>query len=212
MNLSSASTYALHAVACLAQQGGGPLSVHTIAQERCLPEGFLLKILRALVAARILRSSRGPRGGYRLLRSPAQITLLEILEASDGPIRGEAPPPEVAYGSRDHRARLDAEWVYRRLEEICRTAALELRETLRRVTLAELVRKPKGGLRQGEEEAASQGTPEIADQDEPNSSEQAERVYQRLEEICQTPAEELRETLGRITIAELVGVSPLPRN
>ena len=45
---------------------------------------------------RALASIKGPHGGYRWLSRPADITLLEVIEAIDGPIRGEAPPPEPA--------------------------------------------------------------------------------------------------------------------
>ncbi len=55
-----------------------------------MPERFLLQILRSLVTHGILRSTRGVEGGYSLTRSVTEISLLEIVEAIEGPIHFEA--------------------------------------------------------------------------------------------------------------------------
>src|SRR5258708_958355 len=73
---------------------GAPVASHTIAREHGIPERFLLKVLNPLVSAGILSSLKGPHGGYRLARTASDITLLEVIEAVEGTIRGEAPPPE----------------------------------------------------------------------------------------------------------------------
>src|SRR3954447_17930378 len=92
MKLTRASSYALHAVAYMAaQKEGGPVASHVIAEDRGIPERFLLKVLKPLVSAQILRSVKGPNGGYRLAKAASQITMLEVVEAVDGPIRGDAP-------------------------------------------------------------------------------------------------------------------------
>ena len=54
-----------------------------------MPERFLLQILRNLVTHGILRSSRGVDGGYTLIKDPQEISLLDIIEAIEGPM-GEA--------------------------------------------------------------------------------------------------------------------------
>jgi len=56
-----------------------------------MPERFLLQILRNLVAHGILSSTRGVDGGYTLDRAPEEISLLEIIEAIDGPITPMIP-------------------------------------------------------------------------------------------------------------------------
>jgi Rrf2 family protein len=56
-----------------------------------MPERFLLQVLRTLVNEGLLKSTRGVDGGYRLSRPLSQITLLEIVEAIDGPIQPELP-------------------------------------------------------------------------------------------------------------------------
>ena len=108
MKLTRATSYALHAVVFMATQKQNPIiASHLIAKARGIPERFLLKVLKPLVSVRVLSSVKGPNGGYRLAKLPTQITLLEILEAVDGPIRGVVPPGEMMLelGERDERSR-----------------------------------------------------------------------------------------------------------
>jgi len=56
-----------------------------------MPERFLLQILRNLVAHGILSSTRGVDGGYSLERHPDDISLLELIEAIDGPMNPTLP-------------------------------------------------------------------------------------------------------------------------
>src|SRR5215472_13215628 len=92
MRLTRASSYALHAIVYLAaKKQNEPMPSHLVAQARGIPERFLLKVLKPLVSARVLLSVKGPNGGYRLARPANDITMLDILEAVDGPIRGQAP-------------------------------------------------------------------------------------------------------------------------
>jgi Rrf2 family protein len=57
-----------------------------------MPERFLLQILRSLVTHGILQSTRGVEGGYSLDRDPSEISLLEIIEAIDGPLNSKPIP------------------------------------------------------------------------------------------------------------------------
>src|SRR2546425_7602047 len=92
MKLTRASSYALHAVVYMAaQKQTKPIASHNIARARGIPERFLLKVLKPLADRRILISMKGPNGGYRLARPAEKITLLEIVEAVDGPNRGQGP-------------------------------------------------------------------------------------------------------------------------
>ena len=128
MRLSHASVYAVQALAHLGAAGADrPVTSAAIARARGIPAQFLRKLLRRLVSARILQPHKGPLGGYRLAKPAARITLLEVLEAVEGPLRGEAP---LAVGSRDP---LDA-----RLQEVCAAAAGRVRRLLGRVRLADL--------------------------------------------------------------------------
>lgn len=89
MRLTRASSYALHALAYIASvKQSHPTPSHEIAKAHQIPERFLLKVLKPLVGAGLLHSVKGPRGGYRLARAAREISLLEVIEAVDGPIRG----------------------------------------------------------------------------------------------------------------------------
>jgi Rrf2 family protein len=128
MRLTHASSYALNALAHLAATGDGiPVASHHIARARGIPERFLLKVLRPLVSAQLVRSLKGPHGGYRLARPAAKVTVLEVVEAVDGPLRAEVPP--VGDGNDG----LDA-----RLEEVCEEVADRVRRRLGKVYLADL--------------------------------------------------------------------------
>jgi Rrf2 family protein len=60
--------------------------VGDIASAEDLPSSYLAKIFQSLVKKGILRSHRGAKGGFSLERPPEDITLLEVIEAVDGPI------------------------------------------------------------------------------------------------------------------------------
>ena len=132
MKLSRASSYALHAIVSMASQHGNDISVsRTIAKDRHLPGLFLLKILRPLVAARLLLSKKGPNGGYRLARPATKITMLEVIEAVDGPLRGHAPFTEAK----------DDAGLEHQLEAICDQAAAPIRRQLQKIRISDLVDK-----------------------------------------------------------------------
>ncbi len=59
----------------------------TVAREQHIPPSFLAKIISQLSIAGLLHTSRGARGGVTLARDPKDITLLEVVEAIDGPIQ-----------------------------------------------------------------------------------------------------------------------------
>jgi Rrf2 family protein len=134
MKMSRASIYALRSLVFLARHDQGTLfPSHTIAKADGTPDRFLLKILKPLVSARMLRSVKGPHGGYKLARPPKDITLLEILEAVDGPRRAEAPQFSKEGSALD-----------RRLQAACEEAARAVRPLLQDVTLSELAAESKG--------------------------------------------------------------------
>ena len=91
MNMTRATSYTVHALVHMARQKGDqPQASHLTAKERGIPEKFLLKLLKPLVSRGILKSVKGPNGGYRLAKAPKDITLLEIIEAVDGPLQSQA--------------------------------------------------------------------------------------------------------------------------
>ena len=65
---------------------GGTTTIHAIATAERIPEKFLELILLDLKAARLVESTRGAKGGYRLKRAPSRIFLGEIIRTIDGPL------------------------------------------------------------------------------------------------------------------------------
>ena len=93
MKLSRTVAYAVRATLQLAQnKSEAPIPCSKLAAEGDMPERFLLQILRNLVTHGILRSTRGVDGGYALTRPPEEISLLDIIEAIEGPLDAGEPP------------------------------------------------------------------------------------------------------------------------
>lgn len=85
MKLPTSTEWVLHCAASLAQlQPGDTASAAQLAAYYDLPAPYLAKQLQALTKAGVLAASTGPRGGFRLARPAADITLLQIVEAVDG--------------------------------------------------------------------------------------------------------------------------------
>jgi Rrf2 family protein len=129
MKLSHASGYAVQALVSLAaHQGGGLLASHDAAEAHGMSELFLPKVLKPLVRGGILFSKKGRGGGYGLARPPQRITLLEVVEAVDGPLGG--PFPQIQGTG--------TEVLERRLRQVCEQVNDQIRKLLGKVTLAQL--------------------------------------------------------------------------
>lgn len=88
MQITRQADYAVRAVLYLARLGrGNRAATSHIAEDQHIPPSFLAKIISQLSIAGLLNTSRGARGGVTLARDPEKITLLEVVEAIDGPIR-----------------------------------------------------------------------------------------------------------------------------
>ena len=86
MRMSQGVEWALHTCLNLTWvEGDEPMTTATLAAFYDLPPAYLNKQLQALVRAGILSSTPGPRGGFRLARAPARITLLDVVTAIEGP-------------------------------------------------------------------------------------------------------------------------------
>jgi len=87
MRISRSTGYALLAVGYIARHKDKKVvSSQDISKQYDIPLEYLLKILQQLVRANVLRSKRGPRGGFSLAQPPSKITMLQIIEAVDGPM------------------------------------------------------------------------------------------------------------------------------
>jgi Rrf2 family protein len=82
--LSGTAEYALRAVVYIARRDAEtPVQADELAEAVDVPRNYLGKVLHQLVRGRILRSTRGKHGGFRLARSPRDLTLLEIASLFD---------------------------------------------------------------------------------------------------------------------------------
>lgn len=87
MQITRQADYAVRAVLYLTKLGeDNRAATSQIADEQKIPPSFLAKIVSQLSVAGLLQTSRGARGGVSLARPPEEISLLEVVEAIDGPI------------------------------------------------------------------------------------------------------------------------------
>src|SRR5689334_10365295 len=86
MKLSAKTEYACLAMLQMAEEydSAEPLQIRRIADEQGIPSRFLVQILLQLKGAGLVVSTRGAAGGYRLARSPQEISLADVIEVIDG--------------------------------------------------------------------------------------------------------------------------------
>lgn len=141
--------YALVALATLAAEGSrrdgwARLSARQIAERHGVPLALLMNVLKDLVGCKLVTSTRGAKGGYRLARDPAAITVHEIVAATEGPVKvmaccgePEETPPCVECGVV---VTCPVTRSVRRLNE-------RINEFLEEVTLADLIREDPDAIR-----------------------------------------------------------------
>lgn len=86
MEISKKTDYALRMLASLVLDPDGVVSVRTAARESGVPYSFARSIQHDLALAGIVENTRGAAGGMRLSIDPKEVTLLEIVEAVQGPV------------------------------------------------------------------------------------------------------------------------------
>lgn len=105
MRLSTRGRYAVTALTEMARRGaegaGAPVALAEIAGAQGLSVAYLEQLFARLRRAGLVRSARGPGGGYRLTRPAAAISVAEVVEAVEDTIaaapdsaEGEAMPPD----------------------------------------------------------------------------------------------------------------------
>ncbi len=84
--LTKRTDYAIRAFLCLARSdGSAPVSSRRIAEAMDIPPHFLPHVLGDLARAGLVEATNGKHGGYRLARRPEGLSLLEVIEAVEGP-------------------------------------------------------------------------------------------------------------------------------
>ncbi len=110
MWVSRRTDYATRAVLALTIEGGGPLKLEELARRTAVPQSVLEQVMPTMRTAGIVRSERGPSGGYRLNKAPEEITLERIVRLFQGQLapdqlRDAPQPGAVPDDGRLHAAR-----------------------------------------------------------------------------------------------------------
>jgi Rrf2 family protein len=101
MKIGRSTGYALLAITYIAQnKDKKTILSQDISRDYDIPLEYLLKILQQLVKASLLHSKRGPSGGFSLARPPEKITVLQIIEAVEGPMTNPLSLTELAPNSK----------------------------------------------------------------------------------------------------------------
>ena len=139
MRVGRAAGYALVAMLTIAARSNGSISANgsattarQIARQTGVPVEYLRKILQRLTRARLVRSERGRSGGFRLGRACNRITLLNVVEAIEGPVDDLAMLDDVAL----HAPHL----ALRNLRRWRHAAAGQLRDILNGTSLRDVLR------------------------------------------------------------------------
>ena len=87
MKLSTRSRYGMRAILELAlEYGNGPLQIKTIAEREAISNKYLEQLIAILKSSGLVRSIRGPKGGYLLSRKPDEVSLKEVFTVLEGPL------------------------------------------------------------------------------------------------------------------------------
>jgi len=87
LRISDAASLALHVMVILAENPGTLVSARTAAEKLFVSEAHLSKVLQRLGREKLVISTRGPGGGFKLARPADEISLLEVYETIDGKLR-----------------------------------------------------------------------------------------------------------------------------
>jgi len=136
--ITRATEYAIRTVIYLAQQPKDEIILKKdICRTQEVTPAFLTKILQPLIKAGIVSSQRGVGGGFLLAKSPDEITLLDILQAEEGPLKLNHCLVENGYCMRD--AHCSAHEVWHEVQD-------EMISVLEQYSVSELVRREKEKL------------------------------------------------------------------
>lgn len=139
MKFSAKVEYALRALLELSEeQGKGPLGAKEIASRQGIPERFLEQQMNSLAKAGFVRSQRGAQGGCMLSRDPDKISVLEVIEALEGPL--------LNMECLDSHKESNYQCSHKSLcvlQEVWSESQQKLREYLSSVTIADLWRRQR---------------------------------------------------------------------
>jgi len=133
LRVTKLTDYATVVLTVLAAQPGEVLSAAELAEQSGLETPTVSKLLKPLAQAGLVEGLRGVHGGYRLSRDSADITLIEIVEAMEGPLAMTECSQHESHCGIAHQCGARANW--RLINDV-------VADALRGVTLAQMLRSP----------------------------------------------------------------------
>jgi Rrf2 family protein len=140
MWVSRRTDYATRALLALTLDGGGPMKLEELARRTGAPQSVLEQVMPVMRSAGIVRSERGPAGGYRMNKAPEEITLERVVRLFEGQL---AP---IGYATRrnpDEAPKFVADSLREAWSEV-RDATIDILES---TTFADLAKRAGGRWR-----------------------------------------------------------------
>ena len=142
MKISTKGRYGLRTLMDIAvHQVHGPVNLNDIAERQGISAKYLWQIVNLLKTAGFVRGTRGPKGGYVLLLNPSEISLLDVIQTLEGPISLVECVDDPAFCTRMASCVAHSVW-----EEVSQA----IRGALRKITLAEILRRHAGAENTGQ--------------------------------------------------------------
>ena len=133
MNISTKGRYGLRTLMDIAShQASGPVNLQAISERQGLSAKYLWQIVNSLKTAGLVRGTRGPKGGYVLVRDPASISLLDIIQTLEGPVSLVECVDDPSFCSRQDSCVACSVW-----NEVSQA----IRSALQGISLAEILRR-----------------------------------------------------------------------
>jgi Rrf2 family cysteine metabolism transcriptional repressor len=137
MRLSTKGEYASRAMLELSlHYEKKPLHIRDISKAQDIPQRFLEQILLQLKRAGLLRSRKGPAGGYSLAKPPGEINVAEVIRAMDGPLAPIDCVSVTAYEVCPHERTCSLKGLWKEVRDV-------IAEILERTTFADLAEKAR---------------------------------------------------------------------
>lgn len=136
MKISTKGRYGLRTLMDISiHQTKGPVNLNDIAERQGISAKYLWQIVNLLKTAGFVRGTRGPKGGYILIRNPADITLLDVIQILEGPISLVECVDDADFCDRMEHCVAHSVWT---------DVSQAIRAALQKITLAEILRRTAG--------------------------------------------------------------------
>ena len=133
MRISTKGRYGLRTLMDIAvHQTKGPVNLNDIAERQGISAKYLWQIVNLLKTAGFVRGTRGPKGGYILLRDPSTINLLDVIQILEGPVALVECVDDPDFCTRVENCVAHSVW-----DEVSQA----IRGALQKITLAEILRR-----------------------------------------------------------------------